>query len=34
MHSLTEKPEAQATAKQKNPDQNAYDCDLPMLTKK
>jgi len=25
MHSLTEKPEAQATAKQNNPDQYAYD---------
>jgi len=34
MHSLAKKPEANSATEQKNTDQNAYDCKLPMLAKK
>jgi hypothetical protein len=34
MHSLAKKPETHSATEQKNPDQNAHDCKLPMLAKK
>jgi len=34
MHSLAKQPEAHSATEQKNTDQNAYDCKLPMLAKK